>query len=147
MLQNQRPISPHLQVYNFNLSSFTSIFGRACGVVSFLSILFLSWAIILDTFFVNQFLITILDWTILSKNKLLYIASVFVLWGVIFTSFFYFATVIRHLFWNFNIFIHIKYAKILSICVIMFGLIGSSSVMFLIITNLLQFKYLIHNVL
>ena len=143
MVKKNRPLSPHLQIYSFNLPMFVSIFGRACGVASFVSILLLSWVLIIDTFFINQFLITILDNTILSNKKFIFIPSIFVLWAMIFTMFFYFSTLVKHLLMNYNIFIDLKPAKIVNMLCIAFGFASSFLILFAILKNLSQFKYLL----
>ena len=140
---NSRPLSPHLQIYSFNLPMFVSIFGRACGVAAFISVLLLSWVLIIDTFYINQFLITIFDNTILSNKKIVFIPSIFVLWSMIFSMFFYFATLVKHLFMNYNIFIDLKPAKIFNIFCLAFGFICSFLILFAILKNLSQFKYLL----
>ena len=142
-LLKSRPLSPHVQVYKFNLPMFTSIFGRFCGGAAFVSIFLMSWGIIIDTFFINQFLITFLDFTILSQNVALFLASMFVMWFIIFAMFFYFATMTRHLLWNWGILIDLKYANFLSILTLAFGFVCSSCVLLLIIANLSRFKLLV----
>ena len=137
------PLSPHLQIYKFNLSSFTSIFGRFCGIVSFLSIFLLSWGMIIDNFYMNQFIIVIIDATFLSKNYYIFVFSVFVLFCIVFAGFFYFSTMIRHLLWNFNLLVDLKYSKFLSIFCLIFSLLATLFVIISFLFHLSYFKYLI----
>ena len=50
---SNRPTSPHLQIYRWNISSITSIMHRATGVVLYFSILALSWYLTYYTYEVN----------------------------------------------------------------------------------------------
>ncbi len=76
-MQNNNPLSPHLQIYKWHISSLLSITHRVVGVINFFAfILICFWAvsllfgeilyqnieIILNTFF-GKFLITSLCWT------------------------------------------------------------------------------------
>ena len=77
IMQNNNPLSPHLQIYKWHISSLLSITHRVVGVINFFAfILICFWAvsllfgeilyqnieIILNTFF-GKFLITSLCWT------------------------------------------------------------------------------------
>ena len=44
--KSSRPTSPHLQIYRWSVSSFTSIMHRATGVALFFSLLAISWYIV-----------------------------------------------------------------------------------------------------
>ena len=95
---NQRPTSPHLQIYSWNISSFTSILHRLTGVGLYFSILAISWYIVYYTYQIN-----------ISEssescdcpmqnilNYIFAIASGF----VTFALYFHFCNGIRHLFWD-----------------------------------------------
>ena len=138
----QRPLSPHQQAYSFNLTSFTSIFGRLCGFATFAFIFLTSWVTIIDTFFINHFLIAILDLTFINSNKILFYLSAMVMWGIFFCCFCYFFSLIKHLLLNFNIFIDIKKAKNFNIAVLSISFFLSIAVLYVFLKSLSQFKYL-----
>ena len=77
IMQNNNPLSPHLQIYKWHISSLLSITHRVVGVINFFAfILICLWTIslllgeiryqkteiILNTFF-GKFLVTSLCWT------------------------------------------------------------------------------------
>ena len=77
IMQNNNPLSPHLQIYKWHISSLLSITHRVVGVINFFALIIISfWAIslffgenfyrsfenILNTFF-GKFLIISLCWT------------------------------------------------------------------------------------
>lgn len=90
----QRPISPHLQIYKFQITSALSITHRMTGIFLFLGLIFISWFFILTVFtpetkfynYLNQF-----NFSIFGK-------SLYFLWSISF--FFHFLNGIRHLFWD-----------------------------------------------
>lgn len=95
---SQRPTSPHLEIYRWNVSSFTSILHRATGVTLFFSILILSWYITYYTYQINiadesescdcpirQFI-----------QYAFYGAGTF----ITFALYYHFCNGIRHLFWD-----------------------------------------------
>ena len=89
IMQNNNPLSPHLQIYKWHISSLLSITHRVVGVINYFALIVICfWAIslffgenfyqpfenILNTFF-GKFLIISLCWTfsfqILNENKTL----------------------------------------------------------------------------
>ncbi len=50
---SKRPTSPHLQIYRWNISSFTSILHRLTGVGLYFSIVAISWYIVYYTYQIN----------------------------------------------------------------------------------------------
>ena len=77
IMQNNNPLSPHLQIYKWHISSLLSITHRVVGVINFFAFIFICcWAIslfygedlyqfiesVLNTFF-GKFLIISLCWT------------------------------------------------------------------------------------
>ncbi|NBV05654.1 MAG: succinate dehydrogenase, cytochrome b556 subunit [Proteobacteria bacterium] len=47
---SNRPTSPHIQIYRWNISSFTSILHRLTGAALYFSVLILSWYIVFYTY-------------------------------------------------------------------------------------------------
>ena len=77
IMQNNNPLSPHLQIYKWHLSSLLSITHRVVGVINFFALMVIcfwaislffgenfyrSFEIVLNTFF-GKFLIISLCWT------------------------------------------------------------------------------------
>ena len=77
IMQNNNPLSPHLQIYKWHISSLLSITNRVVGVINFFALIIIcfwaislffgenfyrSFEIILNTFF-GKFLIISLCWT------------------------------------------------------------------------------------
>lgn len=95
---SSRPTSPHLQIYRWNISSFTSILHRLTGVVLYFSIVAISWYIVYYTYQVNIAessetcdcpMQAIFD-------KIFSLAAI----AVTFCLYYHFANGIRHLFWD-----------------------------------------------
>lgn len=93
-----RPTSPHLQIYKWNVSSFTSIMHRLTGVVLYAAIVAIVWYIIYYTYQVNPAesvetcdcpMKQILD-------NIFAIAAI----GVTFSLYYHFCNGIRHLLWD-----------------------------------------------
>ena len=77
IMQNNNPLSPHLQIYKWHISSLLSITNRVVGVINFFALMLIcfwaislffgenfyrSFEIVLNTFF-GKFLIISLCWT------------------------------------------------------------------------------------
>ncbi len=93
----QRPTSPHLDIYRWNVSSFTSILHRLTGVSLYFSILLLSWYITYYTYQIN----------IASESEscdcpMGLIDYAFIAAGgfITFALYYHFCNGIRHLFWD-----------------------------------------------
>ncbi|MGL9733033.1 MAG: succinate dehydrogenase, cytochrome b556 subunit [Wolbachia sp.] len=91
---NDRPLSPHLQIYKIQVTSFFSIMHRLTGILLFLLLMLSSWYFILYVYFPELFIIRYLN-VLLSTliAKLVYILCLI--------SFLYhFLNSIRHLLWD-----------------------------------------------
>ena len=95
---NQRPTSPHLQIYRWNVSSLTSIIHRFTGISLFFAILLLSWYITYYTYQINVSgdsegcdcpMQQLIDFSF-------FLAGVF----ITFALYYHFCNGIRHLFWD-----------------------------------------------
>ena len=98
MTQKNRPTSPHLQIYKWNISSFTSILHRFTGVALYFSIVAISWYVVFYAYQVNIAepseacdcpLTKILNFIFIS-------AAAF----VTFALYYHFCNGVRHLFWD-----------------------------------------------
>ena len=115
MTDNQNPLSPHLQIYRWHISSLLSITHRISGVINLLAlILIFFWliALILGEDSYESFLLTI--------NSFF---GKFILIGFAWSMTFHILSGIRHLAWDLGYGFEIKTANISGIIVIIFSLV------------------------
>jgi succinate dehydrogenase / fumarate reductase cytochrome b subunit len=98
MTKQKRPTSPHLQIYKWNISSFTSILHRFTGVLLYFSIIAISWYVVYYTYQINIAESTeTCDCPLKAIfDKIFMFAAI----GVIFSLYYHFLNGIRHLFWD-----------------------------------------------
>ena len=114
MTNNQNPLSPHLQIYRWHISSLLSITHRISGVINLLSlILIFFWLIILSLGENNYELFLILINSFLGK---------FILIGFSWSMCFHILSGIRHLIWDFGYGFEIRTANVSGIIVIILSL-------------------------
>ena len=115
MTDNKNPLSPHLQIYRWHISSLLSISHRISGVINLFSlILIFLWLLILSLGENNY------------ESFLLVINSFigkFFLIGFTWSMSFHLLSGIRHLIWDFGYGFEIKTANISGIVVIISSLI------------------------
>ena len=115
MTDNQNPLSPHLQIYRWHISSLLSITHRISGVINLLAlILIFFWliALILGEDSYESFLLTI--------NSFF---GKFILIGFTWSMSFHLLSGIRHLVWDLGYGFEIKTANISGIIVIISSLV------------------------
>ena len=115
MTDNQNPLSPHLQIYRWHISSLLSIAHRISGVINLLAlILIFFWliALILGEDSYESFLLTI--------NSFF---GKFILIGFTWSMCFHILSGIRHLVWDLGYGFEIKTANISGIIVIISSLV------------------------
>ena len=115
MNESKNPLSPHLQIYRWHISSLVSISHRISGVINLLAfILIFFWLLVLSFGESNYelFLLTI--------NSFF---GKFILIGFIWSMCFHILSGIRHLVWDLGYGFEIKTANISGIIVIIFSLI------------------------
>ena len=115
MTDNQNPLSPHLQIYRWHISSLLSITHRISGVINLLAlILIFFWliALILGEDNYESFLLTI--------NSFF---GKFILIGFTWSMTFHILSGIRHLVWDLGYGFEIKTANISGIIVIISSLV------------------------
>ena len=115
MTDNQNPLSPHLQIYRWHISSLLSIAHRISGVINLLAlILIFFWliALILGEDNYESFLLTI--------NSFF---GKFILIGFTWSMCFHILSGIRHLVWDLGYGFEIKTANISGIIVIISSLV------------------------
>ena len=115
MTDNQNPLSPHLQIYRWHISSLLSITHRISGVINLFSlILIFFWLVILSLGESNYELFLLIINSFIGK---------FILIGFSWSMSFHLLSGIRQLFWDLGYGFEIKTANISGIIVIASSLI------------------------
>jgi succinate dehydrogenase / fumarate reductase cytochrome b subunit len=115
MINNQNPLSPHLQIYRWHISSLLSITHRISGVINLFSlILIFLWIIVLNLGESNY------DSFLLMINSFI---GKFFLIGFTWSMSFHSLSGIRHLIWDLGYGFEIKTANISGIIVIISSLV------------------------
>ena len=115
MTDNQNPLSPHLQIYRWHISSLLSITHRISGVINLLAlILIFFWLIVLSLGESNYQLFLLKINSFFGK---------FILIGFTWSMSFHILSGIRHLAWDLGYGFEIKTANISGIIVIISSLI------------------------
>tara|TARA_B110000438_G_scaffold2059_1_gene2142 strand:- start:81 stop:467 length:387 start_codon:yes stop_codon:yes gene_type:complete len=115
MTDNQNPLSPHLQIYRWHISSLLSITHRISGVVNLFSlILIFFWLIVLSLGESNYELFLLVINSFIGK---------FILIGFTWSMSFHILSGIRHLVWDMGYGFEIKTANISGAIVIISSLI------------------------
>ena len=115
MSDSKNPLSPHLQIYRWHISSLLSITHRICGVINLLGlILIFFWILILSLGESNYELFLISINSFFGK---------FILIGFTWSMIFHLLSGIRHLVWDFGYGFEIKTANFSGVVVIIFSLV------------------------
>lgn len=122
-----RPISPHLQIYKIQVTTFFSIMHRFTGVLLFFLLIASSWYFILYVHFPRLFIVDYFNVLFSSiVAKLIYILS--------FVTFSYhFFNGIRHLFWDIGINLEITSVTTSAIVLTLVLLLSSIAFLFMLI--------------
>ena len=110
----KNPLSPHLQIYRWHISSLISITHRISGVINLLSLILIFYWLIVLSFGESNY-----------ESFLLIVNSFFgkfILIGFAWSMIFHLLSGIRHLFWDMGYGYEIKTANISGIIVIIFSL-------------------------
>ena len=114
-MENKNPLSPHIQIYSWNISSLISISHRIIGVINILALtLICLWITLLLLGEANYEYIKFFLQSFFGK---------FLIVGIIWSFTFQILSEIRHLFWDFGYGFEIKTANISGIIVIISSLI------------------------
>ena len=117
MTDNKNPISPHLQIYRWHISSLLSITHRIVGVINLLAlILMFIWVL---TFNLGQ---SNYEFLLLAINSFF---GKFILIGFVWSMSFHIFSGIRHLAWDMGYGFEIKTANISGILVILSSLVAT----------------------
>ena len=96
--QKNRPTSPHLQIYRWNITSITSIMHRFTGVALYFSIIAISWYVVFYTYQINIAEPTeACDCPYAKIMNCIFSAAVIAL---TFALYYHFCNGVRHLFWD-----------------------------------------------
>ncbi len=119
MTERKKPTSPHLQIYKWNINSFTSILHRFTGILLYASIVLVSWYIVYYTYQINLAAEGAEKCDCTLMNNIFIIASI----AIIFSLYYHFCNGIRHLFWDIGKGFEIKTAKTNGFLVLILALI------------------------
>ena len=109
-MEDKNPLSPHIQIYNWHISSLISISHRITGIVNITIItLICFWVALLFLGNTNYELIQKFFETFFGK---------FIIIGVVWSFSFQILSEIRHLFWNLGIGFELKTSNITGLIVI-----------------------------
>ncbi len=115
MNHSKNPLSPHLQIYRWHVSSLLSITHRISGIINLLAlILIFFWLLALSLGENNYESLLLLTNSFVGK---------FVLIGFAWSMSFHILSGIRHLFWDLGYGFEIKTANISGLIVIVFSLV------------------------
>ncbi len=115
MKDNQNPLSPHLQIYRWHISSLLSITHRIVGVINLLALILIFFWLISLSFGKGSY-----ESFLLVINSFL---GKFILVGFTWSMSFHLLSGIRHLAWDLGYGFEIKTANISGIIVIIFSLV------------------------
>ncbi len=115
MTDNQNPISPHLKIYRWHISSLLSITHRIVGVINLLALILMSFWLLAFSLGENNY-----ELFLLAINSFF---GKFILIGFTWSMSFHTFSGIRHLFWDMGYGFEIKTANISGILVIFFSLV------------------------
>ena len=125
-MENKNPLSPHIQIYKWHISSLVSISHRITGIINFIVItLICLWASILLLGESKYELINLLLNSLIGK---------FIILGIIWSFSFQVLSEIRHLIMDFGYGFELKTTKITGLIVI-FGSIILTVIFYLIVKN------------
>ena len=114
MADNQNPLSPHLQIYRWHISSLLSITHRISGVINLLALISIFfWLIVLSLGENNYVLFLLIINSFFGK---------FILVGFTWSMSFHLLSGIRHLAWDLGYGFEIKTANISGVIVIISSL-------------------------
>ena len=125
-MENKRPLSPHIQIYKWHISSLVSISHRITGIINIIVItLICLWASLLFLAEENYEIVELLMSSLIGK---------FIMLGIIWSFSFQILSEIRHLIMDFGYGFELKTSRITGLIVI-FGSIILTIVFYLIGKN------------
>ena len=114
-MENKRPLSPHIQIYKWHISSLVSISHRITGIINIIAItLICLWASLLFLAEENYETVELLMSSLIGK---------FLILGIIWSFSFQILSEIRHLIMDFGYGFELKISKITGVLVILGSII------------------------
>ena len=122
-MKNNNPLSPHIQIYNWHISSLVSISHRISGVINYFFFIFLCiWICFSFIFYEHYNLLEVFFNSFFGK---LFVISI--IWSFIFQI----LSEIRHLFWDFGYGFDLKISNISGLCVIVGSFVLTITIFFI----------------
>ena len=109
-MKNDNPLSPHIQIYNWHISSLISISHRITGIINII-------IVTLICFWVALLLLGSSNYELVQNFFETYIGK-FLIVGTVWSFSFQILSEIRHLFWDFGIGFELKTSNITGLIVI-----------------------------
>tara|TARA_B100001996_G_scaffold360311_1_gene326214 strand:+ start:315 stop:701 length:387 start_codon:yes stop_codon:yes gene_type:complete len=110
MNNKNNPLSPHIQVYSWHISSLVSISHRITGVLNIIALTFVS-------IWISSMLFGVESYEFI-ENILNSFIGKFIVIGIIWSFSFQILSEIRHLFWDFGYGFELKISKLTGLIVI-----------------------------
>jgi succinate dehydrogenase / fumarate reductase cytochrome b subunit len=114
MIDKQNPLSPHLQIYRWHISSLLSITHRISGIINLISLILMFFWLLVFSFGESNY-----ELFLLMINSFI---GKFILIAFTWSMSFHLLSGIRHLVWDFGYGFEIRTANISGIIVIIFSL-------------------------
>ena len=128
MKNKNNPLSPHIQIYSWHISSLISISHRITGVINFIALTFVS-------IWISSMLLGATNYEFI-KSILDSFFGKFIVNGIIWSFSFQILSEIRHLFWDLGLGFELKTSKITGLLVI-FGSFILTILVFILGRNLI----------
>ena len=109
-MKDKNPLSPHIQIYDWHISSLISISHRITGIINIIIITFIC-------LWVTFLLLGSSNYELVQKFLLTYFGK-FIIIGTIWSFSFQILSEIRHLFWDLGLGFELKTSKITGLLVI-----------------------------
>ena len=122
-MKENNPLSPHIQIYNWHISSLVSICHRITGIINITIITFIC-------LWVTFLLLGSSNYELVQKFLLTYFGK-FIIIGTIWSFSFQILSEIRHLFWDMGLGFELKTANITGLLVIFGSFIATIAIFIL----------------
>ena len=122
-MRENNPLSPHIQIYNWHISSLVSICHRITGIINITIITFVC-------LWVTFLLLGSSNYELVQKFLLTYFGK-FIIIGTIWSFSFQILSEIRHLFWDMGLGFELKTANITGLLVIFGSFIATIAIFIL----------------
>ena len=122
-MRENNPLSPHIQIYNWHISSLVSICHRITGIINIIIITFIC-------LWVTFLLLGSSNYELVQKFLLTYLCK-FIIIGTIWSFSFQILSEIRHLFWDMGLGFELKTANITGLLVIFGSFIATIAIFIL----------------